>query len=102
LSALDAAQATLSVSVTGPGTVSASAASPISGSISSCTSNCSAIYSAEDGGDSVTLTAATLTGVTFTGWSGDCSGTTLTHGVTMSADRNCTATFSYQPPNASG
>ncbi|MDR3519369.1 MAG: hypothetical protein P4L63_00555 [Candidatus Pacebacteria bacterium] len=36
-------------------------------------------------------------GSTFTGWSGDCSGTNPTYGVTMSAAKSCTATFTLIP-----
>ncbi|MBF0609242.1 MAG: VCBS repeat-containing protein [Magnetococcales bacterium] len=48
-------------------------------------------------GTSVTLTAAADTGSTFTGWSGDCSGTTSTCTLTMSAAKNVTATFNAAP-----
>ena len=44
-------------------------------------------------GTPVTLTATAGTGSTFTGWSGDCSGTG-TCPVTMNADHAVTATFS--------
>ncbi len=44
-------------------------------------------------GTSVQLTADPGAGSTFTGWSGDCSGTSLTCGVTMNAARSVTATF---------
>jgi uncharacterized repeat protein (TIGR01451 family)/uncharacterized repeat protein (TIGR02543 family) len=55
-----------------------------------CGSSCSAAY--EDG-TVVTLTATSATGSTFTGWSGDCTGTGLTCDVTMDAARSATATF---------
>ncbi|KJU84017.1 FG-GAP repeat-containing protein [Candidatus Magnetobacterium bavaricum] len=45
-------------------------------------------------GTSVTLTATPDSGSTFTSWSGDCSGSTSTCTVTMSAARSVTATFS--------
>ncbi|KJU85124.1 conserved hypothetical protein, secreted [Candidatus Magnetobacterium bavaricum] len=49
-------------------------------------------------GTSVTLTAAADAGSTFTGWSGDdCSGTTSTCTLTMSAAKNVTATFNAAP-----
>ena len=41
----------------------------------------------------VTLTASPFHTSTFTGWSGDCSGTGTTCTVSMGADRNVTATF---------
>jgi hypothetical protein len=44
-------------------------------------------------GDSVVLTQTTGSGSVWTGWSGSCSGTAATCAVTMSADRNVTATF---------
>jgi len=67
-------------SVIGSGTVSATAAaSPISGGIAGCTSslgaNCTAVYSG-DPATSVTFTATPAVGYTFSGWQGDCSGTT--------------------------
>ncbi|MBV6342832.1 InlB B-repeat-containing protein [Candidatus Magnetobacterium casense] len=45
----------------------------------------------------VTLTAATSDGSTFTGWTGDCSGTNTTCTVTMSKAVNVTATFTLVP-----
>ena len=67
---------------TGSGTVTSSPAGL------DCGSTCSAPFAAVP----VTLTAAASVGSTFTGWSGDCSGTgTCT--LTMSADHAATATF---------
>lgn len=40
-----------------------------------------------------TLTATPATGYIFTGWSGDCSGTTSPLDVLMDTDKTCTATF---------
>jgi uncharacterized repeat protein (TIGR02543 family) len=45
----------------------------------------------------VTLTPAASAGSTFTGWSGDCSGTGACT-VTMDQARSVTATFTLQPP----
>ncbi|WP_457068143.1 InlB B-repeat-containing protein [Hymenobacter sp. UYAg731] len=44
-------------------------------------------------GSSVTLTAAPAAGFTFTGWSGDASGSTNPLTVTMTANKSITATF---------
>jgi len=44
-------------------------------------------------GDVVTLTANPTTGSTFTGWSGDASGTTTPLNVTMNSNKSITATF---------
>ena len=82
-----AAQAGHMLSVTkagaGAGTVSSSPPGI------TCGATCSATFSS---GSSVTLTASAAAGSSFTGWSGDCSGTgTCT--VTMSADHSVTATF---------
>lgn len=54
-----------------------------------CGATCSASFGS---GVVLTLTAAADPGSTFTGWSGDCSGASDCT-VTMSADRNVTATF---------
>jgi predicted small lipoprotein YifL len=40
-----------------------------------------------------TVTAAASSGSTFTGWSGDCSGTVSPTTVQMNANKTCTATF---------
>jgi pectate disaccharide-lyase len=45
-------------------------------------------------GTVVTLTAVAAAGYTFTGWSGDASGTSTSTTVTMSANRTVTANFS--------
>src|SRR4051812_15408098 len=79
---------TVSKNGTGAGSVS-SAPSGVS-----CGTVCSASYPS---GGSVTLTAAAASGSTFTGWSGDCTGTgTCT--VTMDVDHSMTATFQLVRP----
>jgi hypothetical protein len=70
---------------TGTGVVSSSAGSGLY-----CGSTCSVVYT---NGTSVTLTATAITGSTFAGWSGDCSGTAATCTVTMNQARNVGATF---------
>ncbi len=55
----------------------------------SCGADCSQDYIA---GTMVTLTATPAGGSTFSGWSGDCSGT-VTCQVTMNAPKSITATF---------
>ncbi|WP_083918733.1 Ig-like domain-containing protein [Rudaea cellulosilytica] len=87
---------TLSVGITGNGTVSAGATpAPQSGGISNCTNaggaNCSAIYAV---GQGVTLTAIVPSGEHVT-WGGACvsAGSAASATVTMSAAENCTATF---------
>src|SRR4029077_10613946 len=49
-------------------------------------------------GTVVTLTATGRNGQQFTGWSGDCSGSTPTCQVTMSQARNVSASFATPPP----
>jgi hypothetical protein len=66
----------------------------VTGSGIVCGSTCSATYTA---GTVVTLTATPLTGSTFTGWSGACSGTGPCS-VTMDANKAVTATFGTAPP----
>jgi|GEM_PF-3467746 len=56
-----------------------------------CGADCSEAY---DAGTVVTLTATADAGSVFSGWSGDCSGSSLTTTVTMDADKACTASFS--------
>ena len=61
----------------------------------SCGATCTANFAS---GSSVTLTAAPLSGSSFTGWGGACSGSTSTCTVTMSAAQNVTASFATTPP----
>jgi len=56
--------------------------------------DCSAVFYE---GDPVTLTASAITGSTFAGWSGSCSGTAPTCVVTMDMTRSVTATFDMAP-----
>jgi large repetitive protein len=56
-----------------------------------CGPACTARYL---GGTTVELTAAALDAYSsFTGWSGNCSGTDATVSVTVDAAKTCTATF---------
>jgi hypothetical protein len=73
---------------TGSGTVTSSP-----GAIS-CGATCSQTYTQ---GTVVTLTPTPTAGSTFTGWSGDCTGTGACT-VTMSQARSVTATFNLVPP----
>jgi uncharacterized repeat protein (TIGR02543 family) len=79
-------------------TLSASLAGTGSGTVTSapaginCPGDCSEVYNYNT---MVTLTATPATGSTFTGWSGDCTGTGSCV-VTMSQARSVTATFTLQ------
>ncbi|GEM_PF-1686129 len=55
-----------------------------------CGNTCSQNYAS---GTVVTLTASPVTGYSFTGWSGDCSGSAPTCPVTLSSAKNVTANF---------
>jgi len=79
---------TLSVSLagTGSGTVTSAPAGI------NCGVDCSEVY---DYNTVVALTATPATGSTFTGWSGDCTGTGACN-VTMDQARSVTATFTLQ------
>ena len=80
---LDTHELTVSRAGTGSGSVSSTPAGI------DCGADCSETY---DYGTVVTLTASADTGSTFTGWSGDCSGTAVCE-VTMDAAKSVTATF---------
>jgi uncharacterized repeat protein (TIGR02543 family) len=75
---------TLSVSLSGSGTVVSSPTGI------NCGSGCSASFTS---GTNVTLTATAATGYTFSGWSGACAGTSPTCSVSMTVARSVTATF---------
>jgi hypothetical protein len=77
----------LTVNKVGSGTVTSSPAGI------NCGATCSGSFSSSQ---TVVLTATPLTGWTFSGWSGDCTGIS-TCSVTMSAARNVTATFIINP-----
>ncbi|MEO7063058.1 MAG: choice-of-anchor Q domain-containing protein [Dokdonella sp.] len=83
----------LGVSVTGVGSVTASAPpAPIEGGITNCAGSCTATYDGEVA-PTITLVATPGSGQLFAGWGGDCSGSNATTTVAMSAARSCTATF---------
>lgn len=81
----------LTVSLTGSG----------SGSVTSdptgiqCSPDCTSEFNPQT---QVTLTAAASQGSTFTGWSGDCSGSSATFTVTMDGDKTCNANFDLSSP----
>ncbi len=77
----------LTVEVIGDGSVADSSAGI------SCPGDCSQSFSS---GTQVTLTATPNSGMAFKEWSGDCSGTATTCVLTMSEDRQVTATFVEQ------
>ncbi|MEK8021267.1 MAG: S8 family serine peptidase, partial [Candidatus Parabeggiatoa sp.] len=84
-------KATLTLTKTGEGEIT----SP-DNSIN-CGESCEADYKVDS---TVTLTATPATGYSFTGWSGDCSGTFATTTVTMNAAKSCVATFEKQNPTS--
>jgi hypothetical protein len=55
-----------------------------------CPIDCDETY---DCGTEVTLTASTDSSSMFSGWSGDCTGDTLSVSVTIDSQKYCTATF---------
>ena len=83
---------TLTLSVTRPGTGQGTVTSSPAGI--DCGSVCQAAF---EEGTTVTLTATAVSGSTFTGWSGACSGTGPCQ-VTMSQAREVTATFTASEP----
>ncbi len=90
----------LSVTVTGSGRVSAASANaPLSGGIADCTSDGTTCQASYPSHSAVTLTAAAAAGWSFAGWSGaDCvSQADGSVSVALSADRQCSATFTEDP-----
>jgi uncharacterized repeat protein (TIGR02543 family) len=82
--ALASAAHTLTATVAGNGSVTGGGIDCPAGS------TCS---TPEAAGAYVTLTATSNEGAIFTGWSGDCTGSTTTCTVQMTADKHVTATF---------
>ncbi len=83
---LAASSYTLTVSVSGSGTVTST------DGIVNCTSVCSYVYAANA---VVTLNASAATGWNFTNWGGACSGTGPCN-ITMTQNMSATATFTQQ------
>ncbi len=77
---------------TNPTTYSLTVAATGSGTVSKSPNQ--AAYAS---GSSVTVTATPAAGFQFSGWSGDASGTTNPLTVTMTANKNITATFTAAP-----
>ena len=84
------ATVSLTVSVTGSGTVSGGGITCGNGS-GACTANPTT-------GSSVTLTATPATGATFTSWGGACTGSAPTCTVSMTSAKSVTATFTTVAP----
>ena len=84
---------TLTASVTGPGSVTATPASP-SGGITACGGTCSATYAGEATTSNIILTATPVSGQSLLAWGGDCSGTGVCI-VNMGQHRNVTASFGF-------
>ncbi|MEK8017186.1 MAG: LamG-like jellyroll fold domain-containing protein, partial [Candidatus Parabeggiatoa sp.] len=85
---LDSDDITLTLTKTGEGEITST------DNTINCGETCEADYEVES---TVTLTATPATGSSFTGWSGDCSGTSATTSVTMDAAKSCMATFKTLP-----
>lgn len=81
---------TLTVSIVGTGTVSNGAAQVCT----AATSPCALTY---DSGDSVSLSATAGTRYVFSGWSGDCTGSS-TCDLDMITNKSVTATFTHTTP----
>ena len=83
----------LTVSVAGSG------AGTVTGQGIACPDDCSQSYLKDA---AVALTAAPASGSHFAGWSGACSGTSATCGLTMNAGKSITATFTADPAGDGG
>lgn len=83
---------TLAVSLTGNGTGGVTSA-PVGIFCGTAGATCAAPF---DDGVSITLTAAPATGTTFSGWTGDCSGSSPTCNLTMDQVHAATAIFTLQ------
>ena len=81
-------EVTLSVNVSGDGTITSAPAGI------TCSGTCSSSFGA---GSTVTLTATAQVNAYFSGWSGACSGRALSCSVTMDAAKSVTASFLPQP-----
>jgi alpha-tubulin suppressor-like RCC1 family protein len=93
LIAISAAPVNFALAVSKAGTGSGTVASSPAGTID-CGATCGASLAS---GTTVTLVATPAAGSSFTGWSGDCSGTGNCV-VTMNAAKNVTATFALTNP----
>lgn len=80
----------LTVTVSGTGTVTGNRRA-VSGTDISCPPQCSGNYAVT--ASTITLTAVAGAGQTFSGWSGDCSGSSSTCSLTVSSNKAVTATF---------
>jgi uncharacterized repeat protein (TIGR02543 family) len=80
---------TLTVTINGQGTVASNPPGI------ACPGDCTENYPF---GTVVTLTATPNSGWFFGSWGGDCSGANPSTQVTMSGNRNCSATFTTTPP----
>jgi hypothetical protein len=85
---------TFALNVTNSGTGSGSVASSPAGI--SCGADCSETYAS---GTNVVLTAAALSGSSFTGWGGACSGTATTCNVSMNDAKSVSAIFAAAAAN---
>src|SRR5581483_5997694 len=81
----------LTVSVSGPGTVT--------GSGINCGNGGTTCTASPASGATVTLTATPASGATFQGWGGACSGNSRTCSLTMTAANSVTATFTSGSPS---